>query len=78
MKTTGKISVKPYRCTECGHVSKFSTNHWGDIYPRCSSCGWKKPLQLSMVHECLEPMPEGFAKPAPWKSVCLGDIATIN
>ena len=59
-------SFKKYRCTECGHESQFNTNHWGKIYPRCTSCGWKKPLQPAMVHECLEEMPSGYSKPTEW------------
>ena len=75
--TTGRISAKQYRCTRCGHEETHSTNHWGDIYPRCSGCSWKNPLSPIVVMECLEPIPEGFAKPEPWRIVKLGDIATV-
>ena len=34
--TTGKISVKPYKCTECGKDQKQATNHWGHTYGMCS------------------------------------------
>lgn len=76
MKTTGKISVKEYRCTHCGNVAKQSTNHWGETYGSCSACSWKRPGQAT-VHECLEALPEGYAKPEPWKIVRLGDICTV-
>lgn len=76
--TTGKISVKLYRCTRCGREERRSTNHWGDIYPTCPGCSWKNPMQPQTTMECLEPMPEGYAKPEPWKFVRLGDVATIT
>lgn len=77
MPTTGKYSVKEYRCTRCGHVSRIGTNHWGECYPSCSECSWKNPMQPMVAHECLEPMPEGFTKPKPWKIVKLGDVAEV-
>ena len=76
--TTSAYSYKKYRCTSCGHVSEHGTNHYGAIYPRCNECGWKHPMQLSMVHECLEPVPEGMGIPTPWKIVKLSDICEIK
>lgn len=76
--TTGKVSSKLYRCTRCGHEEHHSTNHWGEIYPRCRNCSWKNPMDPMPVWECLEPMPEGYEKPAPWKKVKLGDICDIK
>ena len=78
MQTTGKISSKLYKCTECGHESLHSTNHYGEIYPSCRNCSWKSPLSPTKVHVCLEPLPEGWQKPAPWKTVKLGDVVTIK
>jgi len=78
MKTTGKYSMKRYRCTTCGHESLIGTNHWGECYPRCTACGWKNPMMMGMVHECLEPLPEGYAKPTPWKMVRLGDVCEVK
>ncbi len=77
MKTTSKYSIKRFQCQECGHISKEGTNHYGEIYIRCTNCGWKKPMQISMVHKCLDPLPEGMGIPEPWKSVNLGDICEI-
>ncbi len=78
MKTTGKYSIKEYKCRECGAVEKHGTNHWGAIYPKCKSCKWKHPMQLGSIFDCLEPMPEGYEKPEEWKTARLGDICTIN
>ena len=77
LPTTSRVSVKLYRCTRCGHESKHSTNHWGDIYPTCDGCSWKNPMQPQTIMECLEPMPEGFRKPEPWKFVRLRDVADV-
>lgn len=72
MPTTGSLSVKPYGCSHCGAVSKESTNHWGEIYSRCGSCSWRRPMD-GTVKVCLEPMPAGYTEPAPWRLVRLGD-----
>jgi hypothetical protein len=71
LKTTGPYSNKLYRCNKCKSEKMIGTNHWGEIYPVCKRCG--------EVHgmTCMEPMPEGYAMPEPWKIVKLGDIATI-
>ena len=74
--TTGGYSVKPYRCTHCDHVSQEGTNHWGEIYSRCTECSWKRPLEAT-VKVCIEPMPEGHARPTPWKLVRLGDLVEV-
>ena len=34
-------------------------------------------MEIGQVHECLEPVPEGHAKPEPWKQVKLGDVAEV-
>lgn len=72
LKTTGKYSYKPYQCTGCGQEKEQGTNHWGDIYPYCSVCC------TTTVWKCLEPIPEGYTTPAPWKIVKLGDICEIK
>jgi len=70
LKTTGKVSWKPYKCNTCGHTKSQQTNHWGEFYnTQCPKCG------VYSTWTCLEPAPEGYTKPAPWKSVTLGDIA---
>ena len=71
--TTGRYSVKRYKCTHCGHEADTGTNHWGEIYSRCVSCSWKRPLEAT-VKVCLESMPEGFDRPEPWHMVCPYDV----
>jgi hypothetical protein len=78
MKTIGKYSMKPYRCTRCGNEEEHGTNHWGEIYPPCKSCQWKHPMTIGSIWECLEDPPEGYGKPKPWKTVKLGDICKIK
>ena len=75
--TTYKFTQKKYRCTECGHESMMGTNHWGECYPRCKKCGWKYPMQMGQVHECLEKPPKGYGIPEPWQMVKLGDVVEI-
>jgi len=67
---TGQITSKEYRCTHCGHIESASTNHFGEIYSKCSNCSWKRPGQVT-VRECVEPLPRGWDKPEPWKTVTL-------
>ena len=69
MNTTGKYTHKKYKCTSCGHESMIGTNHYGECYPRCINCGWKHPRELGQVHVCLEPLPEDWEAPEPWKLV---------
>ena len=71
MKTTGKYSVKPYECTECGNEIETGTNHWGECYPFCKVCGKHTP------HMCTEEVPEGYGTPEPWKMVKLEDVCEI-
>lgn len=78
LPTTGQYSHKKYRCLSCGHISVQGTNHYGQIYPRCTKCGWKHPMEAGQVHECLEPVPEGMGIPEPWKIVQLQDICEIK
>jgi len=70
---TGKVTAKKYRCKHCGHERTESTNHYGEIYSRCPSCSWKRPMDVC-VSECVEPLPEGWDRPEPWKIVKLGDV----
>jgi len=77
MRTTGKYSHKNYKCSRCGKEEVHGTNHWGEFYDRCRECSWKNPMDPTVVWECQEPMPEGYAAPAPWKKVKLGDICEI-
>jgi DNA-directed RNA polymerase subunit RPC12/RpoP len=77
LQTTGKYSHKQYRCCTCGHEHSVDTNHYGEVYSRCLSCGWKHPME-SGRHECIEPLPEGWSRPEPWKMVRLGDICEIK
>jgi DNA-directed RNA polymerase subunit RPC12/RpoP len=77
MPTTGPYSLKEYRCTRCGRKELHGTNHWGEIYTSCKECSWKNPNDYISTWECLEPMPEGYTRPWPWKKVKLGDVADI-
>ena len=72
MKTRGAYSVKQYRCRTCGQMSAHGTNHWGAIYPYCSSC-----RSISIL-DCQEATPEGFGIPEEWKIVKLGDVCEIS
>ena len=74
MKTTGKYSVKLYKCRKCGKTEKHGTNHWGAIY---NCCGWCRP-GFSAVLDCLEAPPKGVGIPEEWKMVKLGDVCTIT
>lgn len=73
-KTTGKYSHKQYKCRRCGSIESVGTNHWGEIYSRCKNCNWKHPMDGNPTWDCLEPMPDGYDKPEPWKKVKLGDL----
>lgn len=73
-KTIGKVTHKLYKCVNCGHEQLQGTNHWGDIYPHCPKCQWKRPMEFGSRWECLEPIPEGYDKPEPWVTVKLGDV----
>lgn len=78
MKITGKMSSKRYKCQECEHESMHSTNHYGEFYDRCPKCSWKSPMSPIKVHECLEPLPERWEKPTPWKMVKLEDVCEVK
>ena len=71
MKTTGKYSLKPYKCSGCGAEQEIGTNHWGECYPHCNFCN------KQTVWKCLAEVPEGYTTPEPWKFVKLGDICEI-
>jgi hypothetical protein len=65
MKTTGSVSYKGYKCTNCGEFeNEFQTNHWGDIYNTwCNHC--KKHTRWT----CSEEVPDGYTTPEPWTTV---------
>jgi DNA-directed RNA polymerase subunit RPC12/RpoP len=82
MPTTGKYSMKKYKCRTCGYEHLIGTNHWGECYScggynKCPSCGWKHPMEVT-IWDCQEPAPEGYSKPKPWKIAKLGDICKIK
>lgn len=77
MKTTGPNSTKEYKCRQCGAIEKHGTNHWGTIYCKCRTCGWKHPMQFGGMFDCLEPMPAEYEKPVEWKMVKLSDICKV-
>lgn len=79
MKTTSKISVKPFHCEKHPDVIKNqSTNHYGQTYSfgnynKCPKC---TPMEIT-VWICNLSCPEGMSKPENWKTVKLGDIYEI-
>ena len=75
--TTGKYSMKPYECKRCGHKHQVGTNHWGETYGPCPNCQWKYPMEFGSTHVCLEPVPEGYGVPEPWRHARLGDLVEI-
>lgn len=75
--TTGKYSVKKYKCRRCGLVSEHGTNHWGAIYPPCHGCSWKNPMEPFVAMDCLEPCPETHDLPPEWKMVKLGEVCHV-
>lgn len=71
--TTGKYSVKPYNCDECGALRYTGTNHWGKFYnTRCNEC------YAFASWSCAELAPEGYDLPEEWKTVKLGDIIALD
>lgn len=80
MQTTSKVSSKLYRCTHCEQEHAVTTNHYGETYGRCpnGSCVSRRPTINATYqpprHECLEPLPDGMARPEPWKATRLKDI----
>lgn len=82
-RTTGKVTYKLYRCAHCETEHKVSTNHFGEVYSRCPNpnCVSRRPVVNATHkpprHVCLEPLPEGWDRPTPWKIVRLGDIADV-
>ena len=67
LPTTGKISLKQFRCESCEKQFQTETNHWGSIYAT-PCCGYGK------IGACLEPCPAGYTYPEKWTMVSLGDI----
>jgi hypothetical protein len=73
MVKTGKVTWKRYECAACGGRSEHATNHYGEIYGCCRDCPpWRRP---STVLRCLDPLPEGWGRPEPWRAVKLGGPA---
>ena len=73
MKTTGKYSVKPYKCKTCGYEASHGTNHWGEFYnTHCMGCG------TYSTWECLEDPPEGYTRPLKWQKIKVGTIVFIQ
>jgi len=71
MKTIDRIKPKKYKCEQCGWTRMIETNHWGEIYPFCSECN------TQTVWKCLDPIPDGFDVPVPWKSTKLGTFCEV-
>jgi hypothetical protein len=76
--TISKYKEKPYKCQKCGYEKQIGTNHFGECYSlgnynRCPKC---PPMDIT-TWECQEPCPDNMQKPAPWKTVKLGNICEI-
>ena len=83
MKTKFKptpISYKDYECSNCWHVKKIDTNHYGECYSfwrsnACPKCPpykqypefWWSPI----VWKCLEKAPSPENVPSKWKQTTI-------
>ena len=76
--TTGPYSQKRYRCDRCGLEQTHGSNHWGEIYPACRGCSGRNPLSPQAAMTCLEPMPEGYDRPMPWRMVKLSEVVEVK
>lgn len=67
--TTGKLTEKLYRCGECGHETRQTTNHYGETYSLGSynACPKCPPYKRPTTWKCAEEPPAGMGVPAPWK-----------
>ena len=74
------ISTKPYRCKECGHKIMQQTNHYGETYSlgSYSACPVCPPYKRPTTWIFDGVLPDGAWVPEPWRTVKLGDIATIT
>ena len=80
METTSKYSHKKYKCSVCGHIKDIGTNHYGQCYSfgNYNCCPKCPPYKRPTIWECIEEMPKDMKRPANWKRVKLGDIATFD
>ena len=70
---TGKYSVKPYQCDNCGHEAEHGTNHWGKIYNiKCKGCCFG--CFDFQTFTCTETCPTTHDLPEEWKTAKLGDL----
>ena len=67
---TGKYTIKSYRCGHCQKIFETGTNHWGEIYTGCRTCGTHHCLN-PIVSKCLESCPDTHVLPEKWKTVAL-------
>jgi len=75
--TTGKYSIKPYECQNCGHEFETGTNHWGEIYdcPNCRSFGFPNGQPVA---KCKEVCPDEYDVPPKWRMVKLSEVIKKN
>jgi len=60
------ISLKPYRCRRCGHVTHQNTNHWAstwsfgksNVCPECPPWAKYPEYGSHTIWDCLESEPE--------------------
>ena len=62
---TQELGGRLYRCDDCGHVEKQTTNHHNPTWSvgsvgHCQKCGWKRPHQYGgrTTWTCLEAAPK--------------------
>lgn len=77
-KSKPNVSSKKYKCQRCGYEMMTTTNHYGEIYPRCPNCSWKYPLSPQSTFKFVGKIPKNAWIPEPWKKVKLGDVADIE
>lgn len=65
-----KITRKAYSCTQCNRQEEHETNHWGNIFPFCKTCGKSARFEVD------EEIPEEF-KPLP-KAQQLEDLGGVK
>lgn len=75
-KRTKMITEKRYKCSQCGHESKQTTNHYGETYSfgNFNCCPICPPYKRPTTWKCAESVPEGVTVPEPWTVATLSDL----
>jgi len=72
----GKITYKPYECTQCGYRKEIDTNHYGECYSwgRFNVCSNCPPYKRPTTWKCLEQAPQGESLPEPWTNINIENL----